>query len=47
MPGNPCQHSRADLIAIMEGEDVIGPIVAFEDSVRTTTVTLNVPADTK
>jgi hypothetical protein len=33
VPGNPSQHSRSDLITVVETENVIGPVCPFEDSV--------------
>jgi hypothetical protein len=44
MPGNSRQHTRTDLIAIVESEEIIGPIVAFEDSMRAAAVTFDGPA---
>jgi hypothetical protein len=45
MPGNSRQHSRTDLLAIMESEDVIGPICALKDSMRTAAVSFDRPTD--
>src|SRR4051794_21384416 len=43
--GNPGQHSGADLLVVVEGEDEIGIAVTRENSMRTTGLALHAPAD--
>jgi hypothetical protein len=31
MAGDPREHPRADLVSVVEGEDIVGPSDALED----------------
>ncbi len=45
--GNPCQHSRANLLASMEGKYEVRPIGSGKHPMRTPCFALDVPADTQ
>ncbi len=44
MTGDSCEHAGANFVAIMEREYEVGPVRAFQDSMRTT-LSFDAPAD--
>jgi hypothetical protein len=47
VPGDPGQHARADLVAIVEGEDEIRPVGMGENPVGAAGVSLDAPANSE
>src|SRR3954451_22430283 len=45
--GDPREHARTDLLAVVEGEGHVGPAVPLQDPVRGADLTLDPPPDAK
>jgi hypothetical protein len=45
MTGDPGKHPRADLLSVVEREDEIRPVRPFQDTMRTSPLTFDDPAD--
>ncbi len=45
LAGDPGEHTRTDLFAIMEREDEVRPVRPFQDAMRTSALSFDAPAD--
>ncbi len=43
MLGDPREHTRANLLVVAEGKDVVGPTCSLQNTVRSTRLTLDRP----